>query len=169
MDEIAQETFLKGFAAEIDQQIHNPERFLKRIAKNLALNHVQKKSNAMGSSIEDIGGEQVLIDEGQVAQDEQFDARRKLSVLAEVIAGLPAAQREAFMMRRYERLQCKQIASRLNVSVSTVEKRIAAAMIAVQSGLLERGMDLTEFGATKSPKVTPIRRGSNARTSTEGA
>ena len=50
-------------------------------------------------------------------------------MFAEAVASLPEEVREAFLMRKMDGLKFKQIALRLDVSVSTVEKRVAAALL----------------------------------------
>ncbi|MFC7292694.1 RNA polymerase sigma factor [Hirschia litorea] len=147
VDEIAQETFLKGFAAELDNEIHEPEHFLMRVAKNLAIKHAQKKVNSTGVSIEDLGGSSVFLDDRQVSQVDSLDARQKLVILTKGLASLSPELKSAFVMRRIEGLKYKQIATRLNVSVSTVEKRVAAAMVDIHIYLREQGYDPAEFGA----------------------
>ena len=70
---------------------------------------------------EDSGGEEVLQDERQVSIENQIDGQRKLVVAAKVIASLPPDYRRALLMRNMEKLKFKQTATRLNVSLSTVE------------------------------------------------
>ena len=148
VEDLTQETFLKCFAAEMTTQIREPKAFLLRAAKNLALSEVKRKVNKTTSYIEDSGGEDVLGDDGRVSVEADIDGKRKLVALAKAIASLPAPHRRALLMRKMENLRIKQIAKRLNVSVSTVEKRIAAALLMCASYLKAEGYDLAEFGAT---------------------
>lgn len=147
IEELTQETFLKGFAAELETEIHEPEHLLLRIAKNLAIQAAQKKAVNMMDSIEDSGGVSVFQDEAQGDQEQALDARRKLYVLSRALGSLDPDLRRALVMRRIEGLKYKQIATRLNVSVSTIEKRVAAAMVDCRIYLREHGFDPAEFGA----------------------
>lgn len=155
VEELTQETFLKGFAAELETEIHEPEHLLLKIAKNLALQAAQKKAVNMMDSIEDSGGVAVYQDEGQGDQERALDARRKLFVFSLALASLDADLRRALVMRRVEGLKYKQIATRLNVSVSTVEKRVAAAMIDCHVYLRRHGFDPAEFGAAPPAQSKP--------------
>ena len=161
VEELTQETFLKAFAAEQTQDIHQPEHFLLTVAKRVALNAAQKKIIASTDSIEDCGGTAVFVDEGQVSQDEQLDSRQKLYVMSQAIASLPPEVSRTFMMRRIEGLKYKQIATRLNVSVSLVEKRVASAMVDCVLFLRKNGYDPASFGIqpetpNKSRTTSPL-------------
>ena len=49
--------------------------------------------------------------------------------LETVISNLPEKQREAFLMNRIDKLTYKEIALRLEVSETAIEKRISKALI----------------------------------------
>ena len=54
--------------------------------------------------------------------------RQDLAAAAAVIRALPPKTRDAFLLHRFEALTYRQIAARLGVSVSMVEKHIAEAL-----------------------------------------
>lgn len=60
--------------------------------------------------------------------DERLIGRQNLSAAAAVIRALPRRTREAFLMHRFENQTYRQIAGKLGVSVSMVEKYIAEAL-----------------------------------------
>ena len=150
IEDYTQETFIKAFAAETKTDIQNPKAFLFRVAKNLALSELKRKVNANTDHLEDSGGTEVLIDERQVSIENQIDGQRKLAVASKVIASLPEHHRQALLMRKMEKLKFKQIATRLNVSLSTVEKRVATALVQCNTRLREEGYDPAEFGSVLS-------------------
>lgn len=125
----AQETFIKALAAETKTDVQKPKAFLFPVAKNLALSALNIKVNASTDHLEDSGGAEVLIDERQVSIENQTDGQRKFAVASKVIAGLPEYHRQAPLMHKVEKLKFKQIATRLNVSLSTLEKRVATALV----------------------------------------
>jgi len=151
-DDIAQETFLKGFAAEQITEIREPRAFLFRIAKNLALGELRTRRRAQTDKIEDFGGDGILVDERQALADEQLDANKKLAVLAMAVALLPPQCRRVFLMARVEGLRHKQIASRLNITVSNVEKLVAKGLLKCSRYLREQGYEPSEFGAKAKQK-----------------
>ncbi len=153
-DDIAQETFLKGFAAEQIVDIREPRAFLFRIAKNLALGELRTRRRAQTDKIEDFGGDGVIIDERQALAEEQLDANKKLGALAMAVALLPPQCRRVFLMARVDGLRHKQIASRLNITVSNVEKLVAKGLLKCSRYLREQGYKPSEFGAREKPKET---------------
>lgn len=145
-NDILQEAFLKAFAAEMTTSVHNPKAFLFRVAKNLAISEMTKKCRTDTDYLEDLGMSDVLEDEHSAGLAAQLDGRRKLFVLAQAVAHLPAECRRVFLMRKVEGLRIKQIATRLTVSVSTVEKRLAKALLLCDRYLRQQGFDAQEFG-----------------------
>ena len=147
IEDLTQEAFLKAFAAELKTDIKNPKAFLFRVAKNLALSEIKRKINTTTDYIEDSGGSEVLRDKQQASIESQIDGRRKLIIATKIIAGLRPEYRRALLMRKVDQLKFKQIATRLGVSVSLVEKRVASALLICNSELRAQGYDPTEFGA----------------------
>ncbi len=153
IEELTQETFLKAYAAEQTQEIHQPEHFLLTVAKRVAISAAQKKITSSTDSVEDSGGVSVYADERQVSPDDQLDARQKLYVMSQAIASLPPEVARVFLMRRVEGLKYKQIATRLNISVSLVEKRVANAMVDCVLYLRKNGYDPADFGVQTTAKT----------------
>ncbi|MBL4853314.1 MAG: RNA polymerase sigma factor [Robiginitomaculum sp.] len=153
VEDLAQDVFLAGFAAELRGDIHEPERLLFRIAKNLAINEVVRKVNTTSQSIEDSSISSVYKDKSLILADDALDARQRLFIFSQALASLPPELRRVFVMRRVEGLKFKQIATRLNVSVSLVEKRVAAAMLQCRAYLIENEYDLADFWADPKPKT----------------
>ncbi|MFC7293056.1 RNA polymerase sigma factor [Hirschia litorea] len=157
VDELVQETFLKCFAAELKAEIQEPKHFLLRAAKNTALSEIKKKRNTTTDYLEDSADKDVLVDEGQFSPETRYDGRRKLAVLAMAIGSLSADDQRMLLMRKMEHLKFKQIALRMDVSVSTVQKRVAAALLHCNAFFRSRGYDPIEFGGhSLTPKSSNI-------------
>jgi RNA polymerase sigma-70 factor (ECF subfamily) len=60
--------------------------------------------------------------------DERLIQRQNLAAAAATIRALPPRCRDAFLLNRFESLTYRQIAARLGVSVSMVEKYVAEAL-----------------------------------------
>lgn len=147
IEELTQETFLKGFAVELEARIHKPDHLLMRIAKNLAIKAAAKKAVIKAESLEDFEGSSVYLDDRQSNQEDALDARRKLFVMSQALANLDPELGRALLMRRVDGLKYKQIAMRMNVSVSTAERRVAAAMVECFIYLRKHGYDPADFSA----------------------
>ena len=153
IEDLTQDVFLAAFAAEQRTKIHAPEHLLLRIAKNLALNDARKKINSTSQSIEDSPSLSVVQDERQNTPEEILDGKQKLVIFAEALASLSPELRRAFILRRVDGLKIKKIAVRLNVSVSTVEKRVASAMLQCHRYLKRNGHDPADFWSPPAEKA----------------
>ena len=123
IEDVAQETFLRAFTAEMHKEIRSPKAFLFRIAKNAALTKLTKKTQLITDYIEDLDSPEVLCDGASV--EDQVASRQKLGVFCQAAASLPPQCRRAFFMRKVYGLSHKEISGRLGISNSTVEKHVA--------------------------------------------
>jgi RNA polymerase sigma factor (sigma-70 family) len=142
IEDLAQETFIRAFAAESTQKIRFPKALLFRIARNLALNEKAKMSNATTESLEDLAETSVIVDVGQIAADEELSARQEIRLLAQAVANLPPQCSRVFLLRKVNGLSYRQIADRLNISVSTVEKHVALGMLRCSDYLRQKGYEV---------------------------
>jgi RNA polymerase sigma factor (sigma-70 family) len=142
VEDLAQETFIRAFAAESTQKIRFPKALLFRIARNLALNEKAKISNATTDSLEDLAETSVIADVSQIAADDEMCARQEVRLLAQAVANLPPQCSRVFLLRKVNGLSYKQIASRLNISVSTVEKHVALGMLRCSDYLRQKGYEV---------------------------
>lgn len=145
VEDLMQETFIKCFAADLKESIRDPRAFIFRVAKNVAISEAKRKRHSTTTIIEDYERPEVYEGKKDVCLENQLYDRRQLSIFLMVLAELPALQQRALLMRKVDGLKFKQIATRLDVSVSTVEKRVAAALLYCQDRLREHGYDLSEF------------------------
>ena len=128
VEDITQETFLRAYAAEAAHEVHAPKAFLFRVARNLALNERAKLSNSATDLVGDFSDPGVLGSEDQASPEDQVDTRQRMRFLAEALETLPPQCRRVFIMRKIHGLSHKEIASRLGISVKTVEKHIATGL-----------------------------------------
>ena len=147
-NDILQEAFLKAFAAEMTRPIHDAKAFLFRVAKNLAISEMTRKSRRTTDYLEDLSSSDVLEDDKSSSVEAHLDGKRKLFVLSQAMAHLPAECQRVFLLRKVEGLRIKQIATRLNVSVSTIEKRLARALLLCDRHLRQQGYDPEDFGVS---------------------
>jgi RNA polymerase sigma-70 factor (ECF subfamily) len=150
LEDFVQETFLRGFAAEMKSAIKEPKAYLFQIAKSIALEALRKNQRARTSALEDCGGTELLLDEDQAGAAAWLEGRRKLALFVRAVAELPPQCRTAFLLRRVEGLQYKQIANRMRISVSAVEKHVTAGLLKCSAYLREHGYDPRELAAPLS-------------------
>ena len=68
--------------------------------------------------------------EGEAAgPGERFEQQQRLSHLAAALAELPPRRREAFVLHKFDGLSQVEVAERMGISLSMVEKHIASALL----------------------------------------
>ena len=139
IDDLAQEAFLRAFAAESERLIASPKAFLFKVAKNLALNELARQSSVTIEPIGDFEGQEVLEDSSQAAVDDAVDGRERIRVLARAIAALPPQCAKVFILRKMQGLSQKEIAARLDISVRTVENHVALGLVRCKAYMRAHG------------------------------
>ena len=138
-DDLAQEAFLRAFAAESGRAVQSPKAFLFKVARNLALNELAKQSSAATEPLGDFEGQEVLEDSSQAAVDDAVDGRERIRMLARAIAALPPQCAKVFILRKMQGLSQKEIAARLNISVRTVENHVALGLVRCKAYMRAHG------------------------------
>ena len=146
IEDIAQEAFLRAYAAERDRPIEQPKSFLFRIAKHVALSQLTRKSRQITDYIEDSDNSEVIGTESS-AEDE-ISARQILGLHCEAVATLPPQCRQVYLLRKVHGLSHKEIAAQLAIAVSTVEKHLIKAVEQCDRYVGERT-------ATRSTRAVP--------------
>lgn len=129
VDDLAQEAFVRAFAAESERSIESPKAFLFKTARNLALNELARQATAKIEPLGDSDELTVLVDSDQVPIDDAMDDRERGRQLAMAIADLPPQCAKVFILRKMQGLSQKEIATRLNISVRTVENHVAHGLV----------------------------------------
>mgnify|MGYP003574954400 CR=1 FL=1 len=99
---------------------------------NQSLNYIKKYKNALKR--EDLYGSETMDDINDV---EQAMALKEVNQRVEAaVKALPEACRMVFVLSRYDQLSYKEIASKLDISVKTVEGQMSKALKHLRSWLL---------------------------------
>ena len=155
VEELAQETFLKCYAAEQVSLIREPKRFLLRAARNIAVSETRRHRNKTTEYLADSTVLDVYVDEGQISPELQLNSRQKLALLTKAIASLPEVEQKILLMRKLEHLKFKQIAIRMNMSVSAVQKRAASALLTCSAYLRDHGYEAIDLGLGSLSALKP--------------
>ncbi len=133
VEDILQDTFINTYQASLKQEIHYPKAFMVKTAIRLA-NRTIKLSQRMDSceTIEEFSDESLShyeaagfssFTEKDVLQKEDF------GFLCEAISQLPEQCRRVFILKKIYGLSQREIAERLSISQSTVEKHVAKGLL----------------------------------------
>jgi len=122
---VAHDAYLRVGPTVDRQAAENPEALLYTTARHLAFNRIKRQRNApfAPGSLEP---ERTESAEPGVVQ--QVMARQELEQLEQAIAQLPPGCRSVLLLRKVELLSHRDIAERLGIAVSTVEKQHARAL-----------------------------------------
>jgi RNA polymerase sigma factor (sigma-70 family) len=107
--------------------VENPSAFLVRTAVNLAVDERRRVHTRRESRIE-IGDMLDIADE-QPLHPEVLAAQERLEKVMAALDSLGPRTREIFLMHRVDGMKYREIAARLDITVSAVEKHIAKASL----------------------------------------
>ena len=128
-EELVQELFTKVWKnhRQVDPS-KSIRAYLYQCAYHLAIDHLRHMVRQNEAGLPDQEGHSQAVDEVGFA-------RRK--AISRAIGELPEAQRNAFVLSRFEGLKYAEIAAVLNISVKTVETHIGRALKKLREGLRE--------------------------------
>ncbi|MBL9207882.1 MAG: RNA polymerase sigma factor [Opitutaceae bacterium] len=123
--DIAHDAYIRTFHAMRQQPVEKPKAFLFTIARRLALNYRQRRASRM------VPTETAELETGASPSPDPVTLAMALqdrAVLADAILALPPGCREVFLLRNGEDLSHAEIAERIGIARSTVEKQLARAL-----------------------------------------
>jgi len=115
---------LEGYRAK--QTVENPAGFLVQTAANLAVDYHRRQKFMVREPAETAA---VNVADMAPLQDEVLASRARLERVRQGLAMLSPRTRDVFLMHRLEGAKYREIAARLNISQSAVEKHIAKAAL----------------------------------------
>ncbi|MGA8261932.1 MAG: RNA polymerase sigma factor [Arenicellales bacterium] len=137
-EELFQETWMKLIKAR--KRYEPRARFttwLFHIAHNLLIDHYRRGNPGLPASFD----ESTTVDDppanGRTEPEREAAARQATGRLLDLIADLPEAQREAFLMREEGGLSLEAIAEATGVGRETAKSRLRYAVAALRRGMQE--------------------------------
>ncbi|WP_454856410.1 RNA polymerase sigma factor [Rhizobium binxianense] len=112
--------------------IGNPRAYLFRISRNLSIDHT--RSLAIQNRYVQSGLPEEVV-EARPSAETEVDFRQRIHRLERAIETLPERQREVFLLHKYEELSHAEIAERLGISKSMVEKHMMKALAHLRDSL----------------------------------
>lgn len=130
--DVAHDAYMRVYPAVTQQSAERPEALLYVTARRLAINRLKRRSISPLAP-EGAALETAAASAPGVAQ--QVMARQELQLLQTAIARLPDGCRTVLLLRKVELLSHREIADRLGIAVSTVEKQHARALRLLRAAL----------------------------------
>ena len=129
VDDIVQEAFVRISTHDSGVTIDNPRGFLFRIARNLTFDLLRRRSvrhNYVAAQSAERSSDRGRFESRSA--ETIVSARQDLDVILAAVDELPPKCREVFLMQRNEGLAYAEIAKRLGISESMVQKHMSKAL-----------------------------------------
>ena len=123
-EDLLQAAYLRLARYRSEHAVENVAAFLVRTAVNIGVDNYRHDR-----FIADLAPDALGVRENSPLQDEVLAARARLERVREGLARLTPRTREVFLMHRLDDLKYREIAERLGISQSAVEKHIAKAAL----------------------------------------
>lgn len=150
IEDVVQETYVRSFEASRQQTIRHPRSFMYRAARNIALNHINRADNRLTTQIADFSDADVYSETDIIESELQFESKERFLVFCRAVQKLPRQCRRVFVLKRVYGLTQREIAERLDISQSTVEKHIAKGITMCAAFMDEMGYPV-ELGHRRTP------------------
>ena len=124
-EDVVHDAYVRVLERSSDEPIAQPRAFLYRTALNLVIDGHRRSSLRQAEPLEVLDSEERFY---SPSPQLLMDHDQRLDMIQKALAELPAACRECFLLRKIEGLSHPEIAQRLGVSRSVVEKHIVNAM-----------------------------------------
>lgn len=123
-DDLVQETY--AALTREWRTIRNPRGFMFKVARNILIGHLRHKRIVNIVTIADL--EKLSVIDGQASGEQTLVGREELTMLQQALAALPERCRQVLTLRKIEGLPQREVADRLGLSESTVEKHVSAGI-----------------------------------------
>ena len=141
VDDILQETFIRTLNSDIQQQIKSPKGYLFVVSRNLVLKKLTQQSKEIDTEID----EALLENDVDNSVEKELYQKLKFERFIEVLNSLPEKNSRAILLRKLYCLSHKEIANKMNISVSSVEKNIAKGLKQCKQSLSAQGYEVNEL------------------------
>jgi len=143
LDEIVQEAYARLWAASVES-IMNPRAYLFVTARHL-VGEVLRRSRVVAiETIADI--DSLNIPDGDGGPERRVSGREEIERMRRALGKLPTKCRQAFELRKLDGLSQREIAARMGIAESTVEKHLIKGLRLVMS----------EMKATDEKETSPM-------------
>ncbi len=124
-EDVVHDAYVRVLERSSETPIEQPRAFLYRTALNLVIDGHRRNAVRHVEPLDVLDSEERF---ATCSPHARHDQGLRLEMLERALAELPAACRDSFLLRKLDGLSHLQIAERLNLSRSLVEKHIVNAM-----------------------------------------
>jgi len=127
VDDIIQETYTRLVAADSVAHVLDARSYAFQVAGSVVIDHLRRMKVVSISQAPNFDYLEVVSDEP--SPERQVIDRDELQHLARMIARLPGRVREVFTLRRVYGLSQREVAQRMGIAESTVEKHMSRGFV----------------------------------------
>jgi RNA polymerase sigma factor (sigma-70 family) len=141
IDDVIQETYTRLIAAESVLHVHDARSYAFQVAGSVVIDHLRRMKVVPIASVPDLDNLEIVSDDP--SPERQAIDRDELHRLAAAIAALPAKVRDVFTLRRVYGLSQREVAEKMGIAESTVEKHMSRGFFIM--------LDLYGYGGNGQP------------------
>lgn len=139
LDDVVQESYLRIWKARLARPIDSAKSFLFQVARHIVVDLARRRQVARTDSLGDLAVLPVMEDRPGVP--ELLAYAEKVDLLAEALTALPGRCREIMILRKFQHIPQREIATRLGISERTVESQVTRGMKLIAERLRSRGVE----------------------------
>lgn len=130
--DVAQDAYLKMYTLNEPEKLNNARAFLFQTASNLATDQLRRKTLHTRYIQREVN-QQLIDGEGKLessapSTEQTVSAEQQLQLIQRAINELPDNCQQAFLLQRNQGMTYSEIAKKMHVSTSSVEKYISMAL-----------------------------------------
>jgi RNA polymerase sigma factor (sigma-70 family) len=126
IDDLVQESYVRLLRMREQHRVRSPRGLLFTMARNAAYDLFRRRGTAGVTPITETDYLNVVDEKPGTA--ETVSRGQEIELLADAIEALPDRCRAVFLLRQFENLSQREIASRLGISENTVESQLTKAL-----------------------------------------
>ncbi|MDP5032460.1 MAG: RNA polymerase sigma factor [Paraglaciecola sp.] len=153
IEDIVQETFIKSYEAELQNEITFERTYMFRTARNLALNHVSRASEKHNQSLDDV--ETLPSSLTSQSLEKQIESKQRFLDFYRATDNLSPEVKRVFLMKKVYGMSQKDIAQHCSLSESTVEKHVAKGLLQCSLYLQSLNEPTKQQTGTETTKKMP--------------
>ena len=129
LEDVVQDTYLRIRDVKSTEKIRNPESFIYRTARNLALDRIKRAESRLVDAYDDVESAAELVERvDDDATYREVASSREFGDFCSAVHELPEQCRRVFVLRKVYGFSQKEIAASLSISESAVEKHVARGL-----------------------------------------
>ena len=132
-DDLVQEAYARLYAMDGWASIASPRHYVMRMLRNLSIERLRRAKIVQFQRISDI--EDFDVEDDSPSPFRVAAGRELVARIADALAAMPERCRTVLVRRRFDQQPAGEIARELGISLSTMEKRLARAVVLLTRAL----------------------------------